>query len=341
MELIVLNTLTLSFATWTRHLSAVMLVAMAIIVTPDGAHAAGTLAGTAISNTATATYNDSTGKPVTVSSNTVLVTVDEILNVKVVAADPGNIVTTAGATNVAMSFTVTNTGNGKEPIKLTPVTAIGGDQFDPTETSIVIDTNNNGVYDPGVDTVYTPGSNDPVLAPDASVKVFVLSTIPSTVTNGNLGQLNLTAQDVIGSGTAGTVLAGKGNGGVDAVVGSTGGTSTDKNFYLIQQAGVSFVKAATIADPFGGATPVPGATITYSLTATVSGSGSLNGLVISDAIPPATTYVPGSITLQGTALTDAADSDAGAYTAGTGISVAVGSVPAGQTRVVTFKVKIN
>ncbi len=306
----------------------------------SAAQAAGTAAGTTINNTATATYTDTAGKPVIISSNTLAITVDEILNVKTVAADPGTVITTAGATNVVMTFTVTNTGNGKEAIKLTPVTTISGDQFDPTATSVVLDTNGNGVYDPGVDTVYTAGTNDPVLNADATIKVFVLSTIPGGVVNGNQGQLNLTAQDVIGSGTPGTVLAGKGNGGVDAVIGATGGTSTDKNFYFIQQASVAFVKSAVIADPFGGATPVPGATITYQLVATVNGSGSLSGIVITDAIPAATTYQAGTLTLQGAALTDAADADAGSFT-GTGIDVALGTVPAGQTRTVTFKVKIN
>jgi uncharacterized repeat protein (TIGR01451 family) len=325
----------------TRSVTLLALAVASLIAGPRAGLAAGTLAGTTINNTATATYTDSNGKPVVVNSNTLAITVDEILNVKVVASDPGNVIATAGATNVVMTFNVTNTGNGKEAMKLTPVTAIAGDQFDPTATSVVLDTNNNGIYDPGVDTVYTPGTNDPVLNADASIKVFVLSTIPGGVVNGNQGQLNLTAQDVLGTGAPGTVFAGKGNGGVDAVVGATGATSTDKNFYLIQQASVSFVKSAVIADPFGGTTPVPGATITYSLVATVNGAGALSGIVITDAIPASTTYEAGTMTLQGTALTDAVDAvDAASFT-GSGISVGLGTVPAGQTRTVTFKVKIN
>lgn len=325
-----------------RFCAAVTLASLgSFIGVASSANAAGTAAGTTISNTATASYNDSNGKAVVVPSNTVAITVDEILNVKVAASDPGNVIAAAGATNVVMTFNITNTGNGKEAMKLTPVTAIGGDQFDPTATSVVLDTNGNGVYDPGVDTVYTPGTNDPVLNADASIKVFVLSTIPGSAVNGNLGQLNLTAQDVVGTGAPGTVFAGKGNGGVDAVVGATGGTSTDKNFYLAQQASVSFVKSAAVVDPFGGTTPVPGAIITYTLVATINGTGSLSGIVITDPIPANTTYQAGTITLQGGAITDAVDAvDAGSFT-GTGIDVGLGAVPAGQTRTVTFKVKIN
>ncbi len=323
-----------------RTASVSVVALSSFLLAVPAAHAAGTAAGTTISNTATASFTDPTGKAVTLTSNTVSITVNEILNVKVVSADPGNIVTQAGATNQVMSFNVTNTGNGKEAFKLTTLTAIGGDQFDPTETSVVIDTNGNGVYDPGTDAVYTVGTNDPVLNPDASIKVFVLSTIPTAAVNGNQGQLNLTAQNVIGTGTAGTSFPGAGNGGVTAVVGASGATSTDKNFYIVQQASMTFVKSAVIADPFGGTTPVPGSVITYSLVASIIGTGSLSGLVITDAIPSNTLYQAGTLTLQGAALTDSADSDAGSFT-GTGINVALGTVPAGQTRTVTFKVKIN
>lgn len=323
-----------------RRASFAAVAAMALTLAAPSVHAAGTAAGTNISNTASASYTDSNGKAVTLASNTVQITVDEILNVKVVAADPGNVVSQAAATNQVMTFTVTNAGNGQQPFALTANGNIGGGQFNPTVTSVVLDTNGNGVYDPGVDTVYTPGKNEPIIKPDASIKVFVLSTIPATATNGNLGLASLSAQPTIGSGTPGTVFAGKGNGGVDAVVGASGALSSDKNAYIVQQAQMTFVKSAVITDQFGGATPVPGATITYSLVANVTGSGALSGLVITDVIPPNTTYQAGSMTLQGAALTDAADSDAGSFT-GTGINVALGSVPAGQTRTVTFKVKIN
>ena len=307
-------------------------------VTP--AHAAGTLAGTTISNTATATYTDAGGTAVNVPSNKVDLRVDEVLNVTVASADPGDVAVAPGATNRVLTFTVTNTGNGSESFKLAPVTAIGGDQFDPAATSLIIDTNGNGVYDPGVDTVYAPGTNDPVLAPDASSKIFVLSTIPAGTTDGQRGQLNLTATAKTGSGTPGTVFAGQGTGGGDAVVGATGANGSDKGFYLVSAATVAFVKSATIVDPFGGSKAVPGATITYTLVATVSGTGTLSNLAVSDPIPAATTYVPASLTAQGAAVTDTADADIGEFASGA-ITVRYGSVAGGQTRTTIFKVKIN
>ena len=319
---------------------APLVVATATIVFAHPAKAVGTAAGTTISNTATATYSDPQGNPVSVPSNKVDIRVDELLDVKVATADPGDVASLPGATNQVLSFTVTNTGNGSEAFRLAPVNTIGGDAFDPTTTSLVIDSNGNGVYDPGVDTVYNAGSNDPVLAPDTSVKVFVLSTVPPSATDGQRGQTDLTATAVTGSGTPGTVFAGQGQGGGDAIVGSTTALGRDKGFYIINSATVAFVKTASVADPFGGTKAVPGAIITYTLVATVSGSGSLANLAAGDPVPVGTTYVPGTITSQAAPITDLTDADAGEFAAGR-VTVRFGTVAGGQTRTVTFKVKIN
>ena len=50
-------------------------------------------------------------------------------------------------------------------------------------------------------------------------------------------------------------------------------------------------------DPFGGSSPVPGAVITYTVTMTLAGSGTITGAQIDDAIPANTTYVADSLTL--------------------------------------------
>ena len=319
---------------------APLIVASATIAFAEPAQAVGTAAGTTISNTATATYTDAGGNPASVPSNRVDIRVDEILDVTVVSSDPGDVATLPGATNQVLTFTVTNTGNGSETFRLSPVNAIGGDAFDPTTTSLVIDSNGNGVYDAGIDTIYNAGSNDPVLAPDTSVRVFVLSTMPAAATNGQRGQTDLTATAITGSGTPGTAFAGLGQGGGDAVVGTTTALGRDDGFYIVNAATVAFVKSATVLDPFGGSKPVPGAIITYTLVATVSGSGSLANLAAGDPIPASTTYVPGSITSQATPITDLTDADAGEFAASR-VSVRFGTVPGGQTRTITFKVKIN
>jgi uncharacterized repeat protein (TIGR01451 family) len=321
------------------HLVAGLLSSVALIAFVPSAHATGTLAGTNIENVATASYDPGTG-PIDIPSNTVVIKVDELLDVTLTNTDPGDVATTNSATNAVLTYRVTNTGNGPEAYRLTPNVAVGGDNFDPTLSQVVLDTNNNGVYDAGVDTVYTAGTNDPLLAPDQGVVVFILTNIPATQANGDRADVRLTAASVTGTGTPGTTFAAAGEGGSNAVVGATGADADDLGTLVVQTASVALAKTAQIVDPFGGSTAVPGSIITYTLVASVTGTGSLTNLAINDPIPAGSQYVAQSTTLQAASLTDAADADAGNFN-GTRINVSLGTVPAGQTRTVTFKARIQ
>jgi uncharacterized repeat protein (TIGR01451 family) len=303
------------------------------------AHAAGTPAGTDITNVAHATYDQPNGTPATVDSNIVTIKVDELLDVTVAWREPSDVLSAPGLTNQVLSFTVTNAGNGHEAFALNTVQG-GGDDFDPNVTSLVLDSNGNGSFDPGVDIVYVPGANDPQLAPDGSVVVFVLSTIPPAALDGNRGRIDLPATSKTGTGTPGTTFAGAGEGGGNAVVGLTTAKGQHEGWYAVHKASLAFVKSATVADPFGGATQGPGSIITYTLSATVTGTGSLANVAVTDPIPTGATYKAGTITLDAAPLTDAADADAGSFT-GSAIAVGLGTMAAGTTKTVKFQVKID
>ncbi|MFN3619406.1 MAG: hypothetical protein ACK4S7_03820 [Sphingorhabdus sp.] len=315
-----------------------------LLSTSTPVFAAGTIAGTDIENVASATF-DTAGGPVTITTNTVTIKVDELLDVAVVNTDPGDVITNPGKTGSVQSFRITNTGNGDEAFALNVDVASGGDDFDPTLQHIVIDGNNNGLYDAGVDVVYVAGANDPVIAPDQSQTVFVVTSTPLSTANGARASVGMTATAVTGAGIAGTSFAGQGQGGGNAVIGSSTAQAAANGFLVVQSASLALVKSASIADPFGGQRAVPGALVTYRLVATVSGDGALNNLVITDPIPSGSAYQAGSLTLQksasaAVALTDAADADPGTFN-GTRVAVAAGNVPAGETRTVTFKVVIQ
>ena len=301
------------------------------------AQAAGVTAGTLIANTATATY-DTGAASVSVQSNTVTVRVDELLDVAV--ATLGASPTDAGAGTSVLTFRLTNTGNGPEGYRLTADPAIAGNDFNAVVQSIAIDSNGNGVYDAGVDQIVATGAATPDVAPDTALTVFVLVTLPTDAADGETAQVRLTAAASTGTGTAGTVFAGQGSGGGDAVTGVS--TAQDDALATLRArlALVALTKSAAIRDPFGGVQPVPGAVVTYTLAAAVSGAGTASNLRITDAIPTGTTYEPGTLTLEGTALTDVADGDAGRGSSA-GIEVGLGSVAGGTTRTVTFKVKVN
>lgn len=305
--------------------------------------AAGTAAGTSIQNTAQVTYSIG-GSQVTTPSNTNAITVAERLDVNV-TLQSGPVSVQGGQVNRELVLRVTNTGNGDEAFALAMTSAIGGDNFDPTPATpaIFFDTDANGVLSAG-DTAYVPGGNDPLLAPDAFVTVLIVNDIPTGLANGAIGFSRLTAQAKTGIGTPGTVFAGLGTGGVDAVVGSSGAASNATGEYVVSDVSVSNVKSATVLDPFGGTEPVPGARITYQVLVNATGSGSAANAVVDDAIPANTTFVPGSLRLNAAALSDATDADAGEFIPGAGarVRVRLGNLTAAAgTQTVIFQVTIN
>ena len=314
---------------------APLAIAAALITTP--AHAGGVKAGTLIENTASATYDGGAG-PVTIPSNTITVKVDELLDVTVTSRDSGPVSAAPGS--AVLTFELTNTGNGPEAYTLTANPAVAGNDFDTTVNGIAVDTNGNGVYDPGVDQMLTGPATTAAIAADASLTVFVLVTIPGGVADGDQSDVSLLAEAVTGTGAPGTAFAGQGAGGGNAIVGSTGANATATGSLSVGITDVDLIKSATVRDPFGGTGIVPGATITYAIRAEVKGSGSVSDLVVTDAAPADTTYVAGSLKLDGATLTDAADADAG-RSGTSGISVDLGTVSGGSRRTVTFQVTID
>ena len=304
------------------------------------ATASGVLAGTLVRNTAQASYDDGRGQVTTINSNTVEFRVDEVLDVAVAARDAGDATVAAGATGQLRIFTVTNAGNGAEAFRLVATGAVSGNGFDPAVTAIVLDTNGNGVYDPGVDLPVSADGTIAPLDPDQAVTVFVIASVPGDAGDGRRGALSLSALARTGSGAPGTVFAGQGFGGGDAIVGATRATALGQGGFVVQRATVALVKSATVLDPFGGTRTVPGSLITYRIEASVSGSGAVSGLRVTDGIPAGTTYRAGTLTLDGAALSDAADGDAGQASAA-GVDATLGTQAAGQTHAVQFTVTVN
>jgi uncharacterized repeat protein (TIGR01451 family) len=294
-------------------------------------------AGVVIESTAEATYDDS-GTPRTVSSNTVEVRVAELLGVAAATLDSGPIAVRSGPR--ALSFRISNTGNGPEAVTLEAVTAVAGNAFDAALDGFAVDSNGNGNYDAGVDAVLPAAGAAVSLAAGESQTLFVLVNVPTGISDGAQSAVTLIARTATGTGAPGTVFAAAGEGGTDAVVGLGGGTATVTGQMVGSASTVTLVKWASVVDPFGGSTATPGATITYGIRALVTGSAPVDGLLITDAIPPATSYVAGSLALDDAPLTDAQGDDAGEASP-TGIRVDLGSVPGGTSRTVTFAVLIE
>jgi uncharacterized repeat protein (TIGR01451 family) len=326
-----------------KFLGAASALVLAFGLAPNKAQALGAPAGTVINNTASVNYSVGTVST-TANSNLVTVTVAEIIDVVVTAQTP-TVAVTAGDTQQEVRYRVTNTGNGAETFRLVMSSVIAGDQFDPVPAtpSIYFDTDASGDLSPG-DTPYVVGGNDPVLNADAFVTVLVVNDIPAGVVDTNVGFTRLTADSRTGTGVPGTTFAGQGAGGVDAVVGTTGADGEAVSSYVVSGVSMTAAKTQTVVDQFGGTRPIPGARINYSIVVNVTGSGTATNAVFTDNIPANTTYVPGTLRLNATVLSDGADADAGDYAATptARVLVALGALTtASGPQTVTFAVTIN
>ncbi|MDH3587836.1 MAG: hypothetical protein OEQ74_00390 [Gammaproteobacteria bacterium] len=275
------------------------------------AWAVGTVAGTDIDNTAEVSY-DVSGSGVTETSNTLTLTVAEILDVDVTLQSPPKAVN-PGDTAEELLFTVTNTGNGNESFALVLDSTLAGDDFDPVPSapaSIYFDTDSSGDLSPG-DSPYTPGVNDPLLAPDASVDILIVNDIPGATNDGDTGRSLLDAAATTGTGAPGVVFVGAGDGGVDAIAGNSGAADDDTGEYVVDDIQIDVVKSATVLDQYGGSEPIPGAQIAYTIIVTPSGGGTATNAVFNDPIPANTTYLPGTINFNGVGMSDAPDADPG------------------------------
>jgi len=278
----------------------------------NSAHSAGTAAGTVIDNVATVSF-DLGGISSTLDSNTVTLQVLERLDVDVTLQSP-QLIVAPGDTARSLLFTLTNTGNGEDQFLLAIDSAVAGDDFDPLPDTpaIYFDSDASGDFSVG-DEPYVAGSNDPVLAADSSVQILILNSIPDATSDAQLGRSSLLVESTTGTGAPGETLTGAGDGGLDAVLGASGGAASATGEYRVADVELLIQKSVTAMDPDGGPEPRVGATLTYSIDVAVQNDSTATASVLSDAIPVNTTYVANSMTLNGAGLSDAADADAGEF----------------------------
>jgi uncharacterized repeat protein (TIGR01451 family) len=296
-----------------------------------------------IDNTALVSF-DVGGTSISLNSNNVSITVDERIDVVVTLQSP-QVLVAAGDTNRNLLIRVTNNGNGTEDFLLAIDSNLAGDDFDPVPAvpGIYFDTDASGDFNLG-DVAYTAGNNDPQLAADAFVDILLVNDIPLSAANGEIGFSQLTATSLTGNGVPGNVFAGQGEGGGDAVLGTSGGRASDNGEYLVSDVTLSIVKTVVVSDPFGGTQPVPGATLTYSLAVEVTNAGTAGNSTVDDPVPVNTTYLANSLSVNGAPMTDAIDGDAGELNLAGAPSVVVrlgDLTQASGIQTVTFQVTID
>lgn len=310
------------------------------------AWAAGTPAGTQIPNTAVLTYI-SEGVAQTRSASSTPVVVAKLLSVRATWQDSTAVPVRSPDTLGPLTFLVTNTGNGQDRVVLGRQNTVAGDQFDPAdapEGSIWIESGSQPGFQatgPNADLPYVAGSNDITLAPDASRIVYVVSSIPAGFGTGATARADLQARSR--SVPPGTPLGTQVDvqAGVPFVAGPGSAGSTATGTYLVSVVAVGVTKTvASVVDPGGGTRVMPGAVLTYRLVVNATGTGTASNVVVADPLPATLAFVPGSITVDGAARTDAADGDDSSFSSGT-VRTVLPSLTAPQSRAIEFKATVN
>lgn len=285
--------------------------------------AAETPAGTPIRNRAAIAFTAGT-VPASVASNETVLLVAERLDVAL--ARRGEAPVTA-APEAVIPLTLTDAGNGQEAFSLSAT--VGGAA--PEGTRFYVDTDGDGQLG-AADTLLTD-ARTAALAPGATLMLLA-------VVRGAHGgdTITLTAVAATGRGAPGATYPASGDGGGDAVVGTTGAAASVSVLVAGAPAAATLTKSQIVRDAHGGTVAEPGAQITYTLRADLAAPA--RDVVVSDLVPAGTALVPGSLTLDGAALTDAADGDAGEASAA-GMRVALGSAAAGARHTITFRVTIR
>lgn len=320
-----------------------MLLLLAVAGT---AHAAGTPAGTPINNTAVVTYTLA-GAAVSVSASAAPVLVSRVLSLSVAWQDSTPVPVASPDSLRPLTFVVTNTGNSADTARLTRDNLLAGDQFDPADASQGAIWIESGIQPgfqssgPTADIAYVPGSNDLVLPVDGSRTVYLASAIPASQATGATGRaaLNAVSTLAMSNPTPGAQVAVAG--GVPVIVGPGRGRASATGVYLVSNVAIGIVKSVTsVVDPTGGSRVMPGSVVTYRLLVTAAGSGTANGIAVSDPLPPALGFVPGSITVDGVPRTDAADADDSSFGAGT-VQTVFPALSAPATRAIEFKATVR
>lgn len=291
--------------------------------------AAETRAGVRVVNTATLSVRDGDGER-TLSSNPASLTVAERLDLTLAAGNDERIDIAAGG--AAIPVVLVNRGNGSEAFDLAARPSDGT----ATIRGFAIDRDGDGRFDAAIDTAL-PDRRTPALDPGATLPLLVL--VDPAAAAVTVATIEVSARAVTGAGPAGTVFAGQGDGGGDAATGAT--TAQASIVVPIGTApppAAQLVKSQSVRAPDGSDRPVNGAIVTYRLEARIQRAAA--AVRIDDPIPQGTAYVPGSLTLDGAPLSDAAGDDAGRAD-DAGIAVTLGDVAGATTRTVQFKVSIQ
>ncbi|MFC4292226.1 hypothetical protein ACFOWX_07340 [Sphingorhabdus arenilitoris] len=344
-------------------------VAIAAIAAASAPAMATTTAGTDVNNTVSVTFQVGgvTQTPPPNATNTFKV--DRKILFTITEKTPvGTTNVSANQTGAITAFTLTNTSNDVLDFVVTPsqivtggATPRGTDAFNLNNLLICLDANNDNACDSPATATLTVDN----LAQDTgTTTVLIIGDIPASATNGQIAGVTATASARNSNGstiTAATDATVNDPTVVETIFADPGRDNSEaaSDDYTVAAAALSVFKSSRVtADGVSASNfkAIPGATVEYCISvANASGAATASNINISDAIPANTTYVPGSIRINGTvtspgaaqtcsggtnATDSSADADGGQFGSNT-VSGTLANIAGGASRALLFSVTIN
>lgn len=293
---------------------------------------AGTAAGRWIPSAAGVSYSID-GERAAAETNNTFIQVAEIVAFDLNVIEEGKVGTQSGL-EYEFVFDLTNKGNGAECFWTTPSDSLQGN-LDITPTLLHSDSDDDGSYDRGGDLTHDFSACTIWLAPGQTERMFVTGRMPRGI-EFDRAYFSVVVGPSQGLGEIGTVFARSGDSQSDAL----SGTDPEEGYATFYAQGstlrVGLRKSAVVDGDTSRADALPGETIAYSLRFTGEGEGIVSDAVVADPLPANLAYVPGSLQLDGAALTDAAGDDAGSFADGN-VAVRLGDRIAPFDNLITFQ----
>ncbi|MGA1795805.1 MAG: hypothetical protein ACMUIL_08085 [bacterium] len=265
-------------------------------------YAAGTAAGTPISNSATIDYTVNGIEQTPIESSPSTFVVDNKVDLTVETQGTAPVSITPGGTEYVLTFLVNNEGNRIQDYLLAATAVITGgetnfdneyDDFDMNvPVAIYVDTNNNGTYEPGTDTATFIDN----LAADSSIYVFIVANAPLSATNGQYASYYLTA--TTRDGETGGEISESGTddpNNIDIVFADPNGPQDDsrdgkhsaQHDYKCLSSVLTINKTSEVkSDPINDESNpkrIPGAVVEYTITVSnAAGAATATGITVSD-----------------------------------------------------------
>ena len=287
---------------------------LAAMTAATSVQAAGTLSGTPVDNIASVDFevggipqevirSSPTGNSVPGATGGAFTSfvVDNLVDLSVSEVIGSHTLTTPGATAAVTTFDVTNDGNTPQGYALlaTNLSASDPDVFLLSDTGA--DMVSFTVYVDDGDLAYGAGDtagNIDTLAPDTTVRVFVVAEAPLGVTGADVANIRLTATTA-DAGTSGATLTSETTGGdtagvdvvfADGPVGATyDGLEAADSGYTFSVADLLISKTSLLlSDPFNLTTDphaIPGAIVEYTISLINNGTEDADDVIVTDAIP--------------------------------------------------------